>query len=64
MPVDSLVYPSRNVLRNPSASVNEPTSTMQRVIPADQIITATPVFSSLKPRSEVSQSDKVKFTSR
>ena len=56
--------PSRNVLRNPSASVNEPTSTMASVNPADQIMTIKPVFSSLNPRSEVSQSDKVKFTSR
>ena len=56
--------PSRNVLRNPSASVSDPTKTMDRVNPADQIMTARPVFWSLKPRSEVSQSDRVKFTSR
>src|ERR1035438_8171617 len=56
--------PSRNVLRNPSASVNEPTSTMESVNPADQIMTVRPVFSSLNPRSEVSQSDRVKLTNR
>ena len=56
--------PSRKVLRNPSASVNEPTSTMASVNPADQSMTTRPVCSSLNPRSDVSQSDRVKFTNR
>ena len=37
---------------------------MASVNPADQIMTTRPVCSSLNPRSEVSQSDRVKFTSR
>ena len=33
---------SRKVLRKPRASVSEPTSTMRKVSPADQIVTTTP----------------------
>ena len=55
---------SRKVLRNPSASVSEPTSTMVNVSAADQIVTATAALTSLNPRSEESQSVSVKFTSR
>ena len=55
---------SRNVLRSPSASVRDPTSTIVSVSPADQMVTASPARTSLKPRSEESQSVSVKFTSR